>query len=187
MFKREWFEIVQAVPYDARPVRYWDLAATEPKAGKDPDWTAGVRMAEKAGVFYVEDVRRTRATPMGVEALIKQTAELDGRGVAIYMEREPGSSGVNTIDHYAREVLVGFAFRGIKTTGSKLLRASPLSAAAEAGNVKLLRGAWIGEFLDELVAFPAGAHDDQADAASGAHEQLTTPTARGYAGKPIGW
>ena len=187
MFKREWFEIVQAVPYDARSVRYWDLAATEAKPGKDPDWTVGLRMAERTGVFYIEDVRRARATPMGVEALVRQTAELDGRGVAIYMEQEPGSSGVNTIDHYAREVLVGFAFRGVKTTGSKLLRASPLSAAAEAGNVKLLRGAWIGELLDELVAFPAGAHDDQVDAASGAHEQLATPTARGYSGKPIGW
>jgi len=34
-----------------------------------------------------------------VEKRIKQTAELDGKRVTIYMEQEPGSSGVNTIDH----------------------------------------------------------------------------------------
>jgi len=28
-------------------------------------------------------------------------------------------------------------------------------------------GAWIGDFLEELEAFPYGSHDDQVDAASG--------------------
>jgi predicted phage terminase large subunit-like protein len=89
------------------------------------------------------------------------------------MEQEPGSSGVNMIDHYARVVLKGWPFRGVKTTGPKEVRANPVSSAAEAGNVKLLRGAWIGAFLDELEIFPAGAHDDQVDAVSGAFEVLT--------------
>ena len=32
----------------------------------------------------------------------------------------------------------------------------------------MLRGAWIGPFLDEVEAFPVGSHDDQVDALSGA-------------------
>ena len=36
-FKSEWFEIVEAVPKGAEYVRFWDLAATEPKEAKDPD------------------------------------------------------------------------------------------------------------------------------------------------------
>lgn len=171
-FKREWFEIIEAAPAGIRKVRYWDLAATEPKPGKDPDWTVGALVGEKDGVYYICDIKRTRTTPRGVEALIKQTAELDGRAVEIWMEQEPGSSGVNTIDHYAREVLKGYAFRGNKTTGSKEIRANPVSAAAEAGNVKLVRGAWVSDFLDEIEAFPNGPHDDQVDAVSGAFEML---------------
>lgn len=186
-FRREWFEIVESVPADARRVRYWDLAATEPKPGKDPDWTCGVKMAEKDGIFYIEDVKRVRQTPRFVEALIKQTAELDGRAVEIWMEQEPGSSGVNTIDYYRRQVLVGFAFRGNKTTGSKEIRANPFSAAAEAGNVKLVRGPWISEFLDELEAFPGASHDDQVDAASGAYEKLALRKRFGVQAKPKGW
>lgn len=177
-FKREWFEIVDAAPKDARRVRYWDLAATEPKPGKDPDYTAGGRVAEKDGVFYVEDMRRDRKTPRGIEELVQQTAEIDGREVDIWMEQEPGSSGINTIDHYRRRVLVGYTFRGHRTTGSKEVRANPVSAAAEAGNVKLVRGDWINDFLDEIVSFPHGNHDDQVDAVSGAYEVLAKHSRR---------
>ncbi|GEM_PF-3677974 len=64
---------------------------------------------------------------MQVEQLIRQTAELDGRAVRIFMEQEPGSSGINTIDHYCRRVLSGYAFYGIRPTGSKEERARPVS------------------------------------------------------------
>ncbi len=172
-FRREWFEIVDAAPATLRKVRYWDLAATAPKEGQDPDWTVGALLGvSPEGIYYLLDVRRVRATPAGVEQLIRQTAELDGHDVHIWMEQEPGSSGVNTIDHYTRRVLSGFTFRGDRVTGSKEERANPLSSQAEAGNVKLLRGVWNGDFLDEADAFPHGAHDDQVDAASGAFSKL---------------
>jgi predicted phage terminase large subunit-like protein len=102
-----------------------------------------------------------------------QTAYEDGKSVPIYMEQEPGSAGVNTIDHYAREVLKGFDFRGNRATGSKELRANPVSSAAEHGNVKLMRGPWITAFLDEAEIFPKGTHDDQVDAVSGGFEILS--------------
>ena len=172
-FRREWFPIVDQAPAAGRSVRFWDLAATEAKPGADPDWTVGALVSTHEGRYYLRDMRRVRATPAGVESLIKQTAELDGKAVDIWMEQEPGSSGVNTIDHYRRLVLQGYAFRGNRSSGSKEVRANPVSSAAEAGNVMLVRGAWITPFLDEAEAFPGGAHDDQVDAVSGACAQLT--------------
>jgi len=172
MFKREWFEIVETSPERARRVRYWDLASTEAKAGKDPDFTSGCRLAEADGIFYIEDMQHFRGSPGTVEKRVRQTAELDGKAVPIQMEQEGGASGVNTIDHYARRVLTGFAFYGDKKTGSKIEMARPVSAAAEKGNIKLVRGNWIGPFLDELEAFPLGAHDDQVDALSGSFNKL---------------
>ncbi|MHA2429259.1 MAG: phage terminase large subunit, partial [Candidatus Hermodarchaeia archaeon] len=94
--------------------------------------------------------------------------------VSIYMEQEPGASGKALIDHYARHVLVGFTFRPDKVTGNKGIRANPVSSAVEAGNVKLVRGTWITDYLDELEAFPLGSHDDQVDATSGAFSMLNT-------------
>ncbi len=157
----------------AERVRFWDLAATEAKPGKNPDWTAGAKMSrDERGTYYIEDIRRARSRPTAIEMLIRQAAELDGQTVSIYMEQEPGASGVSLIDHYTRRVLHGFTFRGVRTTGSKELRANPVSSQAEAGNVKLVRGTWNNDFLDEAEAFPGGSHDDMVDAVSGAFGEL---------------
>ena len=177
-FRREWFQIVGEAPIDAKRVCYWDMAATTPQLGKDPDYTVGAKLAEKGGVCYVEDIRRIRASPADVEKLILQTAVLDGKTVDIYMEIEPGSAGISLVNHYARNILTGFTFRGSKTTGSKEIRANPVSSAAEAGNLKLVNGTWINDFLDEAEAFPLAEHDDQVDAVSGAFEKLMKP--RGF-------
>lgn len=183
LFRREWFPIIEEVPAGLRLVRYWDLAATETKPGKQPDWTAGVLMGSREdGRYYVLDVQRAQASPRGVEELILQTAQLDRKRPAssyeIRMEQEPGASGVNTIDHYTRRVLAGFTFRGNRSTGDKAERARPLSSMAQAGNVLLLSGYWNNDFLNELAAFPtAEVHDDQVDAASGAFQVLAVPQA----------
>ena len=172
-FHREWFEIVDSAPADCQKIRFWDMAATEPKKGKDPDWTAGCLMGLSSnGVIVIFDVKRLQGTPLANEQLVRQTAVIDGQGTPVRMEQEPGSSGVKQIDDYRRRVLMGWDFKGIPSTGSKEVRANPLSSQAEAGNVKLVRGTWITEFLDELEAFPGKGHDDQVDAASGAFIQL---------------
>lgn len=173
-FRREWFEVVEQSPALAQRIRYWDMAATEPKEGADPDYSAGARVALLDGVYYIEDITRSQATPRRVENLIKQAATLDGRGMDIYMEQEPGASGKTLIDAYARTVLLGYSFRGDRPTGKKEIRLNPVSSAAEAGNVKLVEGPWIGDFLDEAEAFPLGSHDDQLDAVSGAFSVLAS-------------
>lgn len=171
IFRREWFQIVKDVPATLRRVRYWDLAATKPKRGSDPDYTVGALVGEKDGQYWILDIKRARLRPRQVEALIKQTAQLDGVETRIYMEQEPGSSGVAVIDYYSR-LLRGFSFWGVKTTGSKEERAVPMSSAAEAGNIFVVEASWNGEFLDEVETFPVGQHDDQVDAVSGALLQL---------------
>jgi predicted phage terminase large subunit-like protein len=177
LFRRDWFPVVDRVPPLAPlvgRVRAWDLAATPTDEGtaRDPDWTAGVLLGRDAGrTLYVLDVRRLRGTPKEVEGLVRRTAEVDGRDVAIVMEKEPGSSGVVVIDHYLR-LLCGFTFHGCRSTGSKADRARPLAAQAEGGTVKLLRGGWNKDFLDEAELFPLGRHDDQIDAASLALSKL---------------
>ena len=60
-------------------------------------------------------------------------------------------------------------------SGDKATRAGGLSAQAEAGNIKLVRGSWNETFLDELEAFSGapGAADDQVDAAVEAFDELS--------------
>ena len=176
LFQREWFPVVEDVPvFINRSVRYWDLAATPKRPGTDPDWTAGVRIDYASdGLFYVVDVQRMRGTPAEVERRIAQTAAVDTGSTQVVIEQEPGASGVNTIYNYVTRVLPEYTVRGQRATGSKLERAGPVSSQAEVGNIRLLRGPWIGTFLDEIEAFPFGGHDDQVDGFSGAMMRLRT-------------
>lgn len=159
----------------SRAVRFWDLAATEPHSGNtDPDWTVGTLMMFDQGVGYILDVRKIRAKSDKVEAFIAQTAQEDGKAVAIRMEQEPGSSGKALVDQYARYVVPGWDMQGIRPTGDKLTRARPFASAVANGNIRLVRGSWITDWLDEFSSFPEACnHDDQVDSAVGAFTFLT--------------
>lgn len=168
LFKREWFEIVDALPVVTRRVRAWDTGAT--KGGGDP--TVGLKMAlGQDGAFYVENVRRVQESPAEVERLVKATASQDGRSTTIRIPQDPGAAG----KAYAQtlvKMLAGYSIVVALPTGDKQTRATPAAAQAEAGNIKLLRGAWNEVFLDEVCTFPAGAHDDQVDAFADAFNEL---------------
>lgn len=180
MFDRTSFVVVDQheipmVSSAARAVRFWDLAATEPSSSNpDPDWTVGTLMLFDKGIAYILDVKRVRAKGEKVEQLVRQTAIEDGTSVSIRMEQEPGSSGKALVDQYARYVVPGYDFIGIRSTGDKVTRARPFAAAAANGNIRVLRGPWLTEWLDELSTFPeAASHDDQVDSATGAFGYLT--------------
>ncbi len=173
LFKSPWFDIVEAAPREARRVRRWDFAATEAEPGRDPDWTVGARWARTPeGIFYVEDVVRFRGRPLEVEKRVLQTAELDGREVPIRIPQDPGAAGVSVADNYVR-LLAGYDVRAAPETGSKVERAKPASAQAEQRNIKLVRGEWVAQWLQEHEAFPDGTHDDDVDTTSGAVADLT--------------
>ena len=180
LFSRESFGIIDAhevpqISSMSRVVRFWDLAATEPShSNPNPDWTVGVLMLLDQGIAYVLDVKKARVKGEKVEALIAQTAAEDGKNVPIRMEQEPGSSGKALLDQYARYVLSGYDFMGLRSTGDKVTRARPFAAAVANGNVRLMRSAWLSDYLDEFSSFPeAGDHDDQVDATVGAFTILT--------------
>ena len=171
-FKREWFaEALPVAPaFLTSWVRYWDKASTE-GAG---DWTAGVLMGRAGALYYVLDVVRGQWSPAQRKAVIKQTAQMDAQvcpRYAVWQEQEGGSGGKESALATIAD-LAGYDVHAETVTGSKVVRANPLAAQCEVGNVKLIAGAWNAEYLNELCAFPDGPHDDQVDASSGAFAKL---------------
>ena len=189
MFSRHWFNIVPAVdiPSAVKTVRYWDFASTDPSKRKgkgrdkrEPDWTVGFKLSHYQGMYWIEDIIRVQKTPHDVELLVGQTARQDGYGVAIRMEKEPGSSGDMIVDHYARNILNGYDFQGVASSGSKVERARNASAAAQAGRIMISqRCRNILPFLDEADLFPYGLHDDTIDGLSGAFNYFRKPANMG--------
>lgn len=116
-----------------------------------------------------------RESPLKVEEAIKNTASADGVSVSIGIPQDPAQAGKAQAEYLIRQ-LSGYDARARIERGDKPLRFSPFSAQCEAGNVKILRASWNSAFFDNLEAFPEAAHDDTADACSGAFGMHQTGT-----------
>src|ERR1700758_2988167 len=80
--------------------------------------------------------------------------------------KDPGAGGFYA--RYLASKLQGRSINIEPEQKSKEARAAPFASQCEIGMVKLLEGPWNQRFIDELCAFPNGAHDDQVDAATAA-------------------
>lgn len=167
-FQRSFFEVIDFLPKNLTFVRYWDRAATKKTETNDPDYTVGIKLGkDKNGIFYVCDIVRLQESPLQVQNAIKNTSTADGVNVRIGIEQDPGQAGISEVDLLIR-MLGGFIVKPYKVSKDKITRSSPVSAQAEAGNIKVLRNFWNEDFFRELENFPEGFHDDIVDALSGA-------------------
>lgn len=157
-----------------RRVRYWDKAGT--RGGGC--YTAGVLMTvDKGGIFWILDVIRGQWDAYEREKIIKATAEIDGRSTEIGVEQEPGSGGLESAQNTIRN-LVGFVVFKDRPTGDKMARADPFIVQVNGGNMRMVKGEWNRDYLNELLYWPHSKYKDQVDASSGAFMRLIRPRRR---------
>lgn len=189
MFQRPWFEIVDAAPDGGKEVRGWDLAASKKKQG-----SAGAKQAATAGIkikiiggrlldgqlvggtIYVLDDVNIHGTAGQVRATLRATAAQDGVCCTQDVPQDPGQAGKAQVKSIVSD-LHGYTVRYSVESGDKVVRADPLSAQCEAGNVKLVKGRWNEAFLDEVSYFPNG-RKDRVDALVRAYNRALTELRR---------
>jgi predicted phage terminase large subunit-like protein len=162
-FKRDWFKnFVDKPPEGLRWIRTYDLAIS---TATSADYTASFRVGKTMdNKFYIDGgyvrrmdypqqrryildrVRTERSTIHYVEDA------LHAKGLVHELKRELGPNGYR------------LKLRGV--VSDKLTRALSFAAAAEAGQVFLVKDKWNQYFIDEACRFPKGRHDDQIDAIS---------------------
>ena len=169
-FKISNLEIIEAEPNNLKKTcRSWDLASSEGSG----DYTAGVKIGiDKDNFIYVLDVIRGQWGVDVRDKQIRQTASLDG-SIKITIPQDPGAAGKAQLLYLFR-MLSGFNVNSITPTGSKQIRAEPIAAQINVGNVRLVKGAWNKEFIEELRSFPSGKNDDMIDALSDAFNSIQT-------------
>lgn len=171
LFKRVAFHLIPRAPEVTRAVRYWDLAMSDRTSA---DYTAGVLLGQtEAGRLVVLDVARAQLDWSSVPSFMAETALRDGPDVALGFEEKGYMSRAG--QELAQDSrLHNFSIWGFPKDKDKLTNALPFAARVGQGLVDVVEGHWAWEFIDELCSFPAGEHDDQVDAASGAYEMLGT-------------
>jgi len=168
VFKREWIQIVDSVPV-GKEGSGWDLAVQEKQiSGRDPDYTAKVRgILAEDGSFTIVDAWETHCTPAELDNLIRATAQRE-QGILQIFEREPGATGAAYLNHIRQ--MIG-PIGVVPRNKDKIAHVKPLSALAERGKLKILRGPWNALLISRFTSFPDG-HDDLVDAAATAYNYL---------------
>ena len=108
---------------------------------------------------------------------VKAKYTINSCEVKIFIEQEGGSGGKDSVLDEIK-MLAGFPVKREVPKGDKLVRGESFIAQAEAKNIRLVRGLWNQAYIDEISAFPNGAHDDQWDATTGAFRKLTSRSVR---------
>jgi predicted phage terminase large subunit-like protein len=159
------------MPRILEQVRAWDLASST-----RGDWTVGLKLARAydhayENTFIVTDIVRFRGPPEEVRATVKTVAQADGYGTKIWIPRDPAQAGADQADSYIR-MLSGYRIEAERMSGDKATRADAAASQTNIGRLGMLRATWNAALIEELAAFPRGAHDDQVDAPSLAFSKL---------------
>ena len=176
VFNRTWFRsMLKAVPDDIKfLVRYWDKAGTEGGGA----YSAGALVGRRAnGRHILLNITRGQWSANNREVMIKQTAAADAElsqrlqcALQIWVEQEPGSGGKESAENTTMN-LAGYQIKLDRVTGSKLTRAMPASAQAEAGNIDLMDP--LGTPLQNVTALEAFLTEAQNfNGISGAKDQI---------------
>lgn len=163
LFKRKWFtRIVDKAPEGLRWCRGYDLAISTKTSA---DHTASFRCAlDENGDMYIADGFRGRlAYPEQYKYVTERLVSEKNTSHGI----EQALHGLALLQDLRRDKrLSRYALKGIRADTDKYTRALAWANRAEAGQVVLVRGPWIADFLEEVCRFPDSKHDDQVDAVS---------------------
>lgn len=166
--KREWLRFYQQPPMKFDMViASWDTAST---LSESSDYSVGTVWGAKGLDFYLLDRVRGR---FEVPELRREVINLSARWKADQTIIEDTDIG----RAIAQDLRRAGEWRAIlrKPRLDKQARFLAQSARFEAGQVHVPPEApWLAEWLEELLAFPKGRHDDQVDATSQALDYLTS-------------
>lgn len=162
MIKREWFRSYARRPERRsgdRIVQSWDTAS---KADKKNDYSVCTTWLVRGRDYYLLDVRRKRLEFPDLRRLaISHARSFKTKTILV----EDASTGPSLIQDLKRDGKLRPI--AIRPDRDKVVRLEAQSAVIEAGHVLITESApWLGDFLNEILAFPYGRFDDQVDSLS---------------------
>ena len=158
MFKREWLAYYDRLPAFAggdKVFQSWDTAS---KTGLANDWSVGMTWLYKDGRYYLLDVCREKLNYPDLKAKMIELAVLYNPWVILIEDTGVGTGLLEDLKHESLNTVE------IKPSQSKEVRAHIQTPKFQSHRVLFPRSAsWLSALEAEILAFPAGRHDDQVD------------------------
>jgi predicted phage terminase large subunit-like protein len=165
--RRDWIRTYTTAPmsFDLR-IASWDTAST---LGDNSDYSVGTVWGAKGLDFYLLDIVRGKFEAPELRRRIIDLGKIWSVDQTLIENTELGRALTQDL---RRAGVYSVILRNIRD--DKATRFVAQSARFESGQVHAPQDApWLAEWLDELLAFPNGRHDDQVDSTSQALHYLT--------------
>lgn len=162
LIKWGWFQWYDHPPAQDRGwiVQSWDTAS---KIGNNNDYSVCTTWLVQEPRFYLLDVVRERLEYPDLKRRVVELARRWGATRVLIEDKGPGTALIQDLRHEGSRVKA----IEIEPEKDKLTRMETEAAHIEAQHVFLPKSAsWLEDFKVELLAFPAGKHDDQVDSVS---------------------
>lgn len=167
IFFRNWFKYYKALPKLQSVIISWDMTFKDEETS---DYVVG-QVWGKAGAEYylIDQVRAKMSFPATVQAVRSLAAKHPAARTKLVEDKANGTAVIATLRREISGIIP------INPQGGKIVRAQAVSPLFEAGNVYLPDPSiapWVHDYVEELVVFPNGKHDDQVDSTTQALTRL---------------
>jgi len=160
LIKRKWLRYYKDLPtrFD-QMLQSWDCTF---KDSDGTDYVVGTVWGRVgADKYLIDRIRKRMDLPATITAIRQTTKKYPNAWCKLVEDKANGSAVIQMLQHEIE------GLTAVNPMGSKLARVQAVLPNFEAGNVYLPEDAeWIHEYVDELVSFPSGKHDDQVDSTS---------------------
>ncbi len=162
VYKSDWFSSYKTLPTgDQRTqiIHSWDTAY---KAGTHNDPSVCLVFHTTPSLFYLAEVHHGKWEYPELRKRAFDLANDQKPDVILIEDKASGQSLIQEFKESSAHPVIA-----LKPDADKETRARTTAAMVEAGKVALPEKAgWLGDFMNEIVSFPKGSHDDQVDALS---------------------
>ncbi|MBK8169664.1 MAG: phage terminase large subunit [Sandaracinaceae bacterium] len=173
LFRRDWIRTWHALPGDGTWLQSWDLSF---KGAATSDYVVGQVWLASGGRYYLVDQVRAR---MSFSATCDAMRMLSAKWPKARLKLVEAAANGEAVASALKHSLPGIVL--VRPEGGKESRANAIAPLWEAGNVLISEQMSDSiDFIDELLSFPLGRHDDQVDAMTQALVRLSISRTQQY-------
>lgn len=139
-------------------IQSWDMTFKDTRGA---DFVVGQYWGRKGPDYYLLDQTRARMSFTATKDAVRAMCILYPATLGVLVEDK--ANGPAVMDDLKDEIS---GLVPVEPDGSKVARAYAVTPLWRAGNVFIPEDSaapWVRDFVEELISFPAGAHDDQVD------------------------